>query len=141
MRKSIYWIIRALIVILVFAIVSHVIASVLFDGPITFSFTLENTTDDIVSCLNKKTSLLRTNFEYVGYSTHDINSPDTPISFFWYTSPLPVYIAVGTDTYVLCLVHFDRVRNEFDYVNTYIGSSRAIDSVTRRYSYSLERVD
>ena len=37
--------------------------------------------------------------------------------------------------------HFDSDKNQFDYVNTYIGSSKAIDSVTRRYSYSFHRIN
>ena len=86
-------------------------------------------------------SLLNTNFEYIGYSTDDIDLPDTPMSFSWYTSSLPSYFSLGTDSYILCLVHFDSDKNQFDYVNTYIGSSKAIDSVTRRYSYSFHRIN
>ena len=97
--------------------------------------------DNVESFLNKKMSLLNTNFEYIGYSTDDIDLPNTPMSFSWYTSSLPSYFSLGTDAYILCLVHFDSDKNQFDYVNTYIGSSKAIDSITRRYSYSFHRIN
>jgi len=143
MKKSIYSVAKALIILFLLAFVLHIVASVLFDWPITLSFSSEiiSDNDNVESFLNKKMSLLNTNFEYIGYSTDDIDLPDTPMSFSWYTSSLPSYFSLGTDSYILCLVHFDSDKNQFDYVNTYIGSSKAIDSVTRRYSYSFHRIN
>ena len=87
-EKSIYSVAKALIILFLLAFVLHIVASVLFDWPITLSFSSEiiSDNDNVESFLNKKMSLLNTNFEYIGYSTDDIDLPDTPMSFSWYTS-------------------------------------------------------
>lgn len=138
-RVRLFVIVLLLLLLLIFIL--HIIASVLYDGPISLTFMPDDTTSDIESFINQKLPFLNAHLEYIGYSTHDIDSPDTPIFFSWYTSSLPGFLSLGTDAYILCLVHFDLDEGGFDSVNAYIGSSKAIDSVTGRYSYSFHRTD
>ena len=119
----------------------HMIASVLYDGPITRRFVIDGSFDDLESYLEAKGFPFGLSLEYIGYSTGNIDSPDPNVLLYWYTSELPCYLSLGTDAYVLCLAHFDDTSNNIDYIDAYIGSSRAIDSVTRRYSYSFHRVE
>ena len=92
MKKSIYSVAKALIILFLLAFVLHIVASVLFDWPITLSFSSEiiSDNDNIESFLNKKMSLLNTNFEYIGYSTDDIDLADTPLSFSGILPPYQV---------------------------------------------------
>ena len=68
MKKSIYSVAKALIILFLLAFVLHIVASVLCDWPIALSFSSEiiSDNDNVESFLNKKMSLLNTNFEYIG---------------------------------------------------------------------------
>ena len=117
----------------------HIFACIFYDAATEFTLPISSSPTDIESYLNKKLWLANAHFGYIGYSTQDTHVPDEPTFFSWYTSDLPPYLTFGAEACMFCLVHSDSSRSEFDYATVYIGSPRAVDSVTLRYAHSFQR--
>ena len=131
----------ALLVLLILAAVLPVAASVLYDGPVVLRLSSGLAPEGIEAFLNGQLQLIQTDFRYIGHSTHDLCTSEAHEPLLWYASPLPGYIMLGTDASVLCLVSCDSSQTIVDSATAYIGTDRAIDSLTRRYAASFYPTD
>ena len=131
----------ALLALLILAIILPVAASVLYDGPVVLTMPSGLAPEGIEAFLNNQLQLIHTDFRYIGHSTHDLHTPEASIPMLWYASPLPGYVSLGTDASVLCLVSCDASQTIVDSATAYIGTDRAIDSLTRRYAASFYPTD
>lgn len=130
MKKGIIRTVKGLLLLLALAWCLHIAACVLYDGPVTFTFSVQP--GDIRSQLNQRWRIL--DFTDAGCTDGDTYVPGSSVPLRWYTSRVPAYISFGTDAYALCLVPADADRNGSDTCHLYLGTPRAIDSVTRRYA-------
>ena len=131
----------ALLTLLILAAVLPVAASVLYDGPVVLTLSSGPAPEGIEAFLNNQLRFIHADFQYIGHSTHDLNTPEASIPMLWYASPLPGYASLGTDASVLCLVSCDSSQTIVDSATAYIGTDRAIDSLTRRYAASFHPTD
>ena len=131
----------ALLTLLILAAVLPVAASLLYDGPVVLTISSGPAPEGIEAFLNNQLCFIHADFQYIGHSTHDLNTPEASIPMLWYASPLPGYVSLGTDASVLCLVSCDSSQTIVDPATAYIGTDRAIDSLTRRYAASFYPTD
>ena len=131
----------ALLALLILAAVLPVAASVLYDGPVVLTMPSGLAPEGIEAFLNNQLRLIHPDFRYIGHSTHDLNTPEASIPMRWYASPLPGYASLGTDASVLCLVSSETSQTSVNSATAYIGTDRAIDSLTRRYAVSFHPTD
>lgn len=131
----------ALLTLLLLAAVLPVAASVLYDGPVRLTLSSGLAPEGIEAFLNNQLQLIHADFRYIGHSTHDLNTPEASIPMRWYASPLPGYASLGTDASVFCLVSCNSSQTIVDSATAYIGTDRAIDSLTRRYTASFHPTD
>lgn len=131
----------ALLTLLILAAILPVAASVLYDGPVVLTLSSGPAPEGIEAFLNNQLQLIHADFRYIGHSTHDLHTPEALVPMLWYASPLPGYVTLGTDASVLCLVSCDASRTSVDSATAYIGTDRAIDSLTRRYAASFHPTD
>ena len=141
MKNHLRILLIALLTLLILATVLHVAASVLYDGPVVLTLSAGSAPEGIEAFLNDQLRLIRADFQYIGHSTHDLSTPDAFVPFRWYTARLPGYASLGTDTSVLCLVSCDSSQTMVTSATAYIGTDRAIDSLTRRYAASFHPTD
>lgn len=130
MKKRIIPVVKGLLLLLVLAWCLHIAACVLYDGPVVFTFSVQP--GAIRSQLNQRWRIL--NFTDASCTDGDIHAPGLSVPIRWYTSHVPAFFSFGTDAYALCLVPADAERNGSDICQLYLGTPRAIDSVTRRYA-------
>jgi len=131
----------ALLALLLLATVLPVAASVLYDGPVRLTLSSGPAPEGIEAFLNNQLQLIHTDFRYIGHSTHDLHTPEASVPLLWYASPLPGYVTLGTDASVLCLVSCNSSQTIVDSATAYIGTDRAIDSLTRRVAASFHPTD
>lgn len=131
----------ALLALLLLATVLPVAASLLYDGPLVLTLSSGPASEGIEAFLNNQLQLIHADFRYIGYSTRDLHAPEASIPMLWYASPLPGYVTLGTDASVLCLVSCNSSQTIVDSATAYIGTDRAIDSLTRRYAASFHPTD
>ena len=131
----------ALLALLILAAFLPVAASVLYDGPVVLTLSSGPAPEGIKAFLNNQLQLIHTDFRYIGHSTHDLHTPEASVPLLWYASPLPGYVTLGTDASVLCLVSSETSQTSVNSATAYIGTDRAIDSLTRRYAASFHPTD
>ena len=141
MKKHLRIFFIALLTLLILAAVLPVAASVLYDGPVVLTISSGPAPEGIEAFLNNQLRFIHTDFRYIGHSTHDLHAPEASIPMLWYASLLPGYASLGTDASVLCLVSCDSSQTIVDSATAYIGTDRAIDSLTRRYAASFRPTD
>lgn len=129
-----------LLTLLILAAVLHVAACVLYDGPVVLTLSVGPAPEGIEAFLNDQLRLIHADFQYIGHSTHDLTAPEASVPFRWYSSRLPEYASLGTNASVLCLVSCDSSQTTVASATVYIGTDRAIDSVTRRYAVSFQPI-
>ena len=131
----------ALLALLLLAVILPVAASLLYDGPVVLTISSGPAPEGIEAFLNGQLHLIHADFRYIGHSTHDLHTPEASVPLLWYASPLPGYVTLGTDASVLCLVSSETSQTSVNSATAYIGTDRAIDSLTRRYSASFHPTD